>query len=111
MDYRLQKYLNDWLDKNTGNGSYDRVAIAGGVLDINSVLKHIDLAVQLHSIRKVILVNHEGCGAYGEAGTVERHKADLIQAERKIRALYTNLMIEKYYLELNGDFKRVGAAD
>ena len=52
MDYRLQKYLNDWLDKNPGTGNYDRVAIAGGVLDIYSVLKHIELAVRLHKIRK-----------------------------------------------------------
>jgi len=107
MDYRLQRYLNDWLDKNPGVGNYDRIAIAGGVLDIYPILKHIELAVRLHTIRKVILVNHEDCGAYGPAGTFERHKADLIEAERKIHALYMNLMVEKYYLKLDGAFERV----
>ena len=107
MDYRLQRYLNDWLDKNPGVGNYDRIAIAGGVLDIYPALKHIELAIRLHKIRKVILVNHEDCGAYGLAGTFERHKADLIEAERKIHALYMNLMVEKYYLKLNGAFERV----
>jgi len=107
MDYRLQRYLNDWLDKNPGIGNYDRIAIAGGVLDIYSVLKHIELAVRLHKIRKVILVNHQDCGAYGPAGTFERHKSDLIEAERKIHALNINLMVEKYYLKLDGAFERV----
>jgi len=107
MDYRLQKYLNDWLNKNPGIGNYDRVAIAGGVLDIYFVLKHIELTVRLHKIRKVILVNHENCGAYGPEGTFERHKADLIEAERKIQALHMNLMVEKYYLKLDGSFERV----
>jgi len=107
MDYRLQKYLNDWLDKNPGSGNYDRVAIAGGAQDIFAVLKHIELAVRLHKIRKVILVNHEECGAYGPTGTFERHKQDLQEAERKIHALYMNLIIEKYYLKLNGAFERV----
>ena len=107
MDYRLQRYLNDWLDRNLGIGNYDRVAIAGGVLDIYSVLQQIELAVPMHQIRKVILVNHENCGAYGPAGTFEQHKSDLIEAERKIHALYMNLMVEKYYLKLDGAFERV----
>ncbi len=107
MDYRLQKYLNDWLDKNPGTGNYDRVGIAGGVLDIYLVLKHIELSVRLHKIRRVILVNHEDCGAYGPAGTFERHRADLIEAERKIQALYLGLIVDKYYLKLDGAFEQV----
>ena len=107
MDYRLQKSLNDWLDKNPGAGQYDRVAIAGGALDIYSVLKQVELAVRVHGIRKVILVNHEDCRAYGSAGTFERHKTDLIEAERKIHALYMNLIVEKYYLKLDGTFEQV----
>ena len=107
MDFRLQKYLNDWLNKNPGIGKYDRVGIAGGVLDIYSTLKHVELADKLHKVRRVILVNHEDCGAYGSLGTFERHKADLAEAEHKIKTLHTNLMVEKYYLKLDGTFKRV----
>lgn len=107
MDFRLQKYLNDWLDKNPGAGRYDRVGIAGGVLDIYPVLKHIELSVRLHKISKVILVNHEDCGAYGAAGTLDRHTEDLREAERKIHALYMSLTVEKYYLKLNGAFERI----
>ena len=107
IDYRLQAYLNSWLEKNPGSGNYDRVGIAGGVLDIYPVLKQIELALRIHGIRKVILVNHEDCGAYGSRGTFEQHKADLTEAERKIHALHTTLIIEKYYLKLDGTFERV----
>jgi len=107
IDYRLQKYLNDWLDKNPGAGNYDRVAIAGGVLDIYPVLKQIELAVRIHRIKKVILVNHEDCRAYGSTGTFERHKADLTEAERKVHALHIDLIVEKYYLKLDGTFEQV----
>jgi len=107
IDYRLQKHLNDWLDKNAGAGNYDRVSIAGGVLDIYPVLKHVELAVRSHKIRKVILINHEDCLAYGSAATLDRHHADLLEAERKIHALHMNLMVEKYYLKLDGTFESV----
>lgn len=107
MDYRLQKHLNDWLDKNPGSGQYDRLAIAGGVLDVYQVLKHVEMTVRVHKIKKVILVNHEDCLAYGDAGTMERHKADLIEANRKIYALHAHLEVEKYVLKLDGVFERI----
>ncbi len=107
MDYRLQRFLNDWLDTNVGSGNYDRLSLAGGVQDVYAVLKHVELSAALHKIRKVILVNHEDCGAYGPAGTLERHKADLREAERKILALSSRLLVEKYYLDLKGSFERI----
>ena len=107
MDHRLQKYLNDWLESDPGAGQYDRVAIAGAVQDIDPVLKHVELAVRLHAVRKVILVNHEDCGAYGPGGTLARHTADLQEAERKIHALFMSLSVDKYYLRLDGSFVRI----
>ncbi len=107
MDYRLQKYLNDWLDTNYAAGKYDRVAIAGGALDIHSVLKHVELAVRLHVIKRVVLINHENCGAYGIDGTYERHKADLAEAQRKVLKSFPGLQVEKYYLHLDGNFELI----
>jgi carbonic anhydrase len=107
IDYRLQKYLNDWLDKNSGSGNYDRVAIAGGAQDIYSALKHTELAVRLHKIRKVILINHEDCGAYGAEGTLMRHKADLDETHGKILDKFPNLAVERYYLRLDGTFEQL----
>jgi carbonic anhydrase len=107
MDYRTQEHMNKWLEKDFPVQSYDRVAIAGGVYDLDYVIGQVELAVKLHKITRVVLVNHEDCGAYGAAGTYERHKMDLEGAERKIKKLFPNLNVETYYLHLDGIFEKL----
>ena len=84
IDFRFQKYLDSWLQENLGHGKYDRVSLAGGVFDFDSVLHQIDISDKLHKIKKVVLVNHEDCGAYGEVGNYKRHKEDLEKAEKRL---------------------------
>lgn len=107
MDYRTQEYLNKWLENHFPAQSYDRVAIAGGVYDLDYVIRQVGLAVRLHKINKVVMVNHEDCGAYGAAGTYERHQTDLEEAQRKIEALFPGLDVETYYLHLDGIFEQM----
>lgn len=107
IDFRFQKYINDWISKNFRNGTFDRVAIAGGVFDLDYVLKQTEISHRLHHIQKVILINHEDCGAYGEAGTAEKHSTDLRTAGEEIKQLYPELKIEGYYLHLDGTFEAV----
>jgi len=107
IDYRLQGFLNKWLESNLPAQSYDRVAIAGGVNDVFYVIRQVDVAVRLHSIRKVLLINHEDCGAYGAEGNYGRHKSDLQEAERKIKALFPDLDVETFYLHLDGAFEEI----
>lgn len=107
IDFRFQKYINNWISENFHSKSFDRVAIAGGVFDLNYVLKQVEISHRLHHIKKVVLVNHEDCGAYGEAGTPEKHAEDLNNAAAKIKAQYPELEVETYYLHLNGAFEKV----
>ena len=107
IDFRLQAYLDPWLQDKLGHGNYDRVSLAGGVFDIDTVLLQMRIAKKLHEIRSVVLVNHEDCGAYGVEGAPERHQADLGEASRKIKALFPDLEIETYYLHLDGEFEQV----
>ena len=111
IDYRLQVFLNRWLESNLPAQSYDRVAIAGGVNDVFYIIRQVDVAVRLHSIERVVLINHEDCGTYGAAGNYERHKSDLEEAERKIEALFPELNIETYYLHLDGIFEQVSGTN
>lgn len=107
IDFRFQEHIHEWLLQNHTEQTHDRVALAGGVFDFYSVLKQVEISDRLHHIRKVILLNHEDCGAYGEAGTYERHKHDLEEAERKIEALFPHLDVEAYYLHLDGTFEEI----
>ena len=105
IDFRLQEYLNRWPVLWLGEKNYDRVSLAGGIKDIDSVLKQVEISHRLHETRKAILINHEDCGAYGEGATVEQHKHDLAEARRKIETSFPGLSVETYYLYLNGTFE------
>lgn len=107
IDFRFQQYINDWIAQNFSPKSFDRVSIAGGVFDLNYVLKQIEISKRLHHIKKVVLINHEDCGAYGESGTAEKHSEDLKNAAAKIQEQYPNVEINIYYLLLNGTFQQI----
>ncbi len=108
IDFRFQKYLNDWLNENVGDGNYDRLSIAGSVFDFETIFGQVQLSRRLHEIKKAIFINHEDCGAYGETGTKERHAADLRAAREKIgERCVRDLDVELYYLHLDGTFEKV----
>ncbi len=109
IDFRFQEYINNWIAQNFAPKTFDRVAIAGGVFDLDFVLKQVEISQRLHHIKKVVLINHEDCGAYGEAGTTEKHSANLKNAAGKIKQQYTDLSVETYYLHLDGTFEKVSS--
>jgi hypothetical protein len=110
MDFRLQKNINDWLQRRFSPAGYDRVSLAGGVLELEIVLKQVEICERVHGIRRVVLVNHEDCRAYGEAGNPDRHAADLRNAGQRIKAMFPQLEVELYYLHLTGIFEAVPEA-
>jgi carbonic anhydrase len=110
MDYRLQKYLQPWITVRFGYDNFDIISLAGGVHDYEMVLKYVQLAVQIHNIHTVCLINHEDCRAYGRDGTYKRHRHDLLDAGSKIRALFPDLNVEAFYLHLDGTFEPMGQA-
>lgn len=107
MDYRLQKHLHPWIMSRFGADNFDIISLAGSVHDYEMVLKYVQLAVKIHSIKIVTLINHEDCRAYGQEGTFARHKHDLKDAKKKIEALFPHLEVETFYLHLSGQFEEI----
>ena len=105
IDFRFQEEIDAWIDKNFKPDTYDRVSMAGCVIDLEDILEQVKVARDLHHIEKVVLINHEDCGAYGEEGTPKKHAEDLKAAKEKINALYSDLEVETYYLHLDGEFE------
>ena len=106
IDFRFQDFISQWISQNLPPKSYDRVAFAGGVKNLETILGQIEISKRLHDIKKVVLINHEDCGAYGEQGTPEKHSEDLKNAATKIKELHPDLEVETYYLHLDGTFER-----
>jgi hypothetical protein len=61
----------------------------------------------VQSIEQVILIHHEDCRAYGEAGSFERHSTDMRQAREEIIAKYPDMQVDIYYAKLGGEIERV----
>ena len=107
MDYRLQKFLQPWITVRFGYDNFDIISLAGRVHDYEMVLKYVQLAVQIHGIQTVCLINHEDCRAYGRDGTYKRHRQDLLDTSSKLRALFPQLDVETFYLHLDGTFEPI----
>jgi len=107
IDFRLQEAINNWISQNFQPRTFDRVAFAGGVKNLDTILSQIDIAVRLHHIKKVVLINHEDCGAYGAESTLEKHTEDLKNASLKVKAKFPELEIETFYLHLDGTFEPI----
>ncbi len=107
IDFRIQPYIESWLVKVVGSKNYDRVSLAGGIFDVYTILKQVEISNRLHHIKKVVYMNHEDCGAYGALGTDERHRADLLEAQKKTEMLFPHLAVETYYVRLSGTIENI----
>src|SRR3990167_2333696 len=105
IDFRFQKYIRDWTDKNLAGKTFDLVGYAGATKDLDAVMKQVDISVNLHHINQIVLIHHEECGAYGMESTPERHTQDLKRAKEVILSKHPNIKVGTYYLHLDGTFE------
>lgn len=101
IDFRLQKSIKDYLEKNGLLGDCDIVSIAGAVKNSDFLLEQLDISVNLHGVQEVVLVNHTDCGAYGGSGAFgsageeyEFHAVELKKTKEMILAKYSSLKVK-----------------
>ncbi len=119
MDFRLEEVVEQWIKENDYLGDLDLISVAGSCKDFVAepespaaeyLFKQIDLSYQLHQMRRVILTQHQDCGAYGgtEAhGSVEVEKEKLITDMRKLKELlaakYSDLEVMMKWIAWRGE--------
>ena len=73
MDYRLTGATTRYMADRQMAGKYDQVVIAGASLGAKNdkfpdwgrtFWQHVQIAIDLHRIRKIIVLDHRDCGAY-----------------------------------------------
>jgi carbonic anhydrase len=73
MDYRLTDKVTAYMAAQGMTGKYDQVILAGASLGAvtlkfpdwgRTFRQHLDVAIQLHGIHEVIVIDHRDCGAY-----------------------------------------------
>ncbi len=133
MDYRLIDHVGEFMRQDLKlTDEYDYVVLAGASLGVNNTKypewgatfwNHVGLAIQLHNIKKVIIIDHRNCGAYRlllakdyPAGATAAqlaeetlvHKEQLDKLANAIHAKYPDLGVETYLMALNGKADHIG---
>jgi carbonic anhydrase len=100
-----------------GLGNFDLVKVAGGAKalagdplpDRDFVLGQIKASVKLHGVKRIILMTHRDCGAYGgskafTSGDAERgyHEAQLIVAKKFVESELPGVQVEAYFADADG---------
>jgi len=125
MDFRLIDDYVKYFDSIGYNNNYDNFILAGSSLGYNqttypdwkkSFETHIDLAIKLHHINEVIIVDHLGCGAYKifynnpnltKSEELTLHQKELTKAKIAIEAKYKDhhIKVRTFIMDIDGSIK------
>jgi carbonic anhydrase len=115
FDLGFRKFL-----RRAGIANADSIKIAGGAKSLASpelesdrqfVLAQIRKSMQLHGTRRVILMLHSDCGAYGglnggfagnSRAEAEHHQAELCLAAENLRKAIPGIEILAYFMDFEG---------
>jgi Putative carbonic anhydrase len=119
-DGRWRAQTLDFVTNELGlDAHFHMVEVPGGVepltlldlvpKDFNFLRRRVDMLVQLHRIRRIILVAHQDCGWYlqRKIGPMRvdlrsRQLADLKHVRARARDLFGDVAVETYYARLEG---------
>ena len=115
IDFRFWRETLEFIEKELNLTSFDFPSLPGSAKAINECASEGDLAmscvgvpVDLHHAKKVVIVNHEDCGAYGGSKkfggdkNVEQkfHEEELRKAKEKILTVFPNVEVILIYARL-----------
>lgn len=127
IDYRLNKEVENYMESRGMAHKYDQVVLAGASLGAHNkkfpsweqtFLDHVDVAISLHHIHKVIVMDHRDCGAYrvilgyedlakDRAKETKVHQEQLDALSDIIQAKHPDLEVETLIMDLDGKVEKI----
>lgn len=126
MDYRLIDHMVKYMDGRGLTNEYDHIILAGASLgavtsefkDWNKTFwEHLKIAIDLHHINRVILMDHRDCGAYkvilkadfAKDPMLEQnvHSKYLRELEKAVHKNYPKLEVETLLMNLDGTVQTI----
>ena len=119
MDPRFQPIVYNYLKKRKLNGKYSTFTIAGSAIGVSarkfrkwhkSFWDNINISIKLHKIKKLIVINHQDCGAakmmnskksFNNIIETKIHKKSFMLIKNKFKKKYPSLSIETILISLN----------
>lgn len=121
IDPRFQDLVNKNQASNGLSGKYSAFTIAGASIGVvapafkdwsKAFWDNLGTSIQLHNIKKVIVVNHRDCGAakiaYGDANVAnpavetETHKQALLEFRRQLNEKFPAMQAQLGLMALDG---------
>jgi len=119
IDFRFWRETLEFIEKELGIKSFDFPSLPGSAKTINECadgdvsMQCVSVPRDLHHAKKLVIVNHQDCGAYGgskkfngdETSEEKFHETELEKAKEKILIKYPGLEIILIYAKLvdNGE--------
>jgi carbonic anhydrase len=126
MDYRLVDDIEHFMAHEGLADKYDHIVLAGASLGATNTKfpawrktfwEHLQVAIDLHHIHKVMIMDHRDCGAYkailGEASVKtpelehKAHAAHLRNLFHQIKAHHPRLEVELLLMNLDGSVEKI----
>jgi len=127
MDYRLMDDVVKYMDGRKMKDKYDHVILAGASLGAQTdkypawgrtFWDHLGVALELHHIKKVIVMDHRDCGAYkvflgtdfgkDPKAETEIHAKHLKSLASAIKSKHSSLEVELLLMDLKGKVEKIG---
>jgi len=119
MDYRLRDDVERYMTARGLRDNYDEIILAGaGLAPVSDTFSkwhpvffdHVDLAIKLHHVKRLIVLDHRDCGAYKLVfGAVASRDAETALHAQQLRTLagtvrqrYPDLGVELGLMDLDG---------
>ena len=127
IDPRTQEGVRRSMLRRRLIGKYSQVILAGGAIGVvapafqdwhKAFWDNLAASVQLHSIKRVVVINHRDCGAakiaYGDAAVAnaqaetETHRAALAEFRKQVNEKQPKLGVETGLMALDGKYEALG---
>ena len=120
MDPRFQPKVFNYLKKKKLTGKYSSFTIAGAAIGVTSkkfkkwqstFLDNLSTSINLHNIGKLIVINHEDCGAAKIVNGREKFNSVIEKKIHKDSFKKIKLIIDRKFPELKINFKILSLKD
>ncbi len=95
-DGRIGEHFDDFLQNGLSLPRYDRVSLPGGPaclaghpqahLEEQGVVDELKFLTQVHGLKRVVLIAHEGCAFYASRLDLKEPRLELVQRADLVRA-------------------------
>lgn len=95
-DGRLGEHFDDFLQNGLSLPRYDRLCLPGGPaclaghpqahLEEQGVLDELNFLVEVHRLKRVVLISHQGCAFYASRLELKEPRLELVQRADLVRA-------------------------